>query len=181
MMNNNLGFGSFGFKFNSILNIGDNVIPVQMRNLLREAGYKVSKVGEKTFLKVNPKEIQYKSLPEPVKTQAKLLKEIVSVAQTINGFVVWFGTFDDASGIFYTKKLDKAIELAQDWQDKRGAKPQFMFIIDGRRAGHGSDWDAKLEIHEASQPEEEENESEEEQEEEILSPEWLCIGGEANA
>jgi len=166
MTNNNLGFGSFGFKFNSILNVGDNVIPVQMRNLLREAGYKVVKVGEKTFLKVNPKEIQYKSLQEPVKTQAKLLKEIVSVAQTVNGFVVWFGTFDDTSGIFYTKKLDRAISIAQAWQETKGSKAQFMFIIDGRRQGHGDSWDAKIEIHEASEPEEEENEIQEESQEE---------------
>lgn len=171
-MTNNIGsqFG-FGFKFSSILNVHDNFVPVQMRNLLREAGYKVVKVGDKTLLKVNAKEIQYKSLPEPVKTQAKLLKEKITEAQTVNGFVVFFSTYDWISESYSTPKLDKAIEVAQRWQGKKGGKAQFMIIIDGRRQGHGSDWDAKLEIHEASEPEEEEISEEnvpeiEEQEEE---------------
>lgn len=135
----------------------DNFVPVAMRNLLREAGYKVIKSGEKTFLKVNAKEIQYKSLQEPVKTQAKLLKEKITEAQTVNGLVVWFSTWDDSSVSHSTKRLDKAIEIAQAWQETKGGKAQFMFIIDGRRGGHGDSWDAKIEIHEACEPDEEEN------------------------
>lgn len=180
-MTNNIGsqFG-FGFKFSSILNVHDNFIPTDRRALLREAGYKVIKSGEKTFLKVNPKEIQYKSLEEPMKNAVKLFKEVIQVAQTVNGFVLWFGNHDGVANIVYTTSLEKAIEIAQAWQGKKGSKARFLYIIDGRRAGHGSDWDAKIEIHEASEPEEEENVPEEieEQEEEILqTPEWLCIGG----
>jgi len=168
---NNIGsnFG-FGFKFSSILNVHDNFIPIAMHTVLRSVGYQPVKAGEKTHILINPKDIQYKSLPAELKKQVKMLKNIVELAQTVNGFVVWFSTFDDAGEIHYTMKLDKAIEVAQRWQEKKGGKPQYMFIIDGRRQGHGDSWDAKLEIHLASQPEEEENENEEseEQEEESL-------------
>lgn len=156
-MTNNIGsqFGAFGFKFSSILNVHDNFVPSEKRELLRQAGYKVVKVKDKTFLKINPKEIQYKSLEEPIKNAVKLLKEVIQVAQTVNGFVLWFGNYDGAANIVYTTTLDKAIEVAQAWQEKKGGKARFLYIIDGRRAGHGSDWDAKIEIHEASEPEEE--------------------------
>jgi hypothetical protein len=157
-MTNNNSFWSFS----SILTAKNVVhnIPAKWIEVLRLAGANKGHNPHNGLPAITlvAKDIQYKSLPKPWKKYVHVLKQAIELAQASEGFLVWETRADGFSKFQTCDDIETAIALSEVWQESD--TKNFLVIIDGRREGHGSGWEAVIEVHEKTKKENESEENE---------------------
>jgi hypothetical protein len=158
-MTNNNSFWSF----RSILTSKDVVhtVPAIWAEVLRLAGAikGINPHNGLNAITLVASDVKYKSLPKPWKKYVHVLRQAIELAQSSEGFLVWETTVHGVNKFQTCDTVDKVIELADSWQDNDSKN--FLVIIDGRREGHGSGWEAVIEVHEKKKEESEESEESE--------------------
>lgn len=138
------------WSFKSVLTSKDvtHYLPSTWAEIIRLAGGKKGGNPHNGLDAINliAKEIQYKRLPKPYKKYVHVLKQAIELAQASEGFLVWETRFNGVSKFKTCDTVDKVIEIANDWRGSN--RRSFLVIIDGRRLGHGSGWEAVIEVHE---------------------------------